>query len=256
MRREPLTFAVAYLHRVNLALIALLILYTWIRAFAFKGDGLDLSDGSTTSRQVGDLLMFALLCALASFAVVEVLKRLFNLRGWYQLERTRLWFAERTKDEGQAFRHLVDAMGVSDLPRDVRQLFNLPTEQLAAQIGVAADVALTSPGRYEELIGGLTGRSFREGEGDKMEEDERLRHMAQRVRAGVDQLQITLGEEWRRSIQGAVMWIAGVFGIGFAFAGDVGQAAHARYVLVALILGGVLAWTVRDLSRVVENARR
>jgi hypothetical protein len=253
MRARVLAFAAAYLHRFNLAVIGLLLAYTMIQAF--RREGLDLSDESTTSRHVGDLLMFALLCALASFAVVEVLKRLFNLRGWYQLERTKLWLSARVKDREAAFGELIQALGVNQRRRDVRQLFNLPTEQLAAQIGLAADVALASPSHYDALIEGLTGWQLDDPESRAKNEDA-MRQLAHRVRAGVDQLQITLAEEWRRSIQGAVMWIAGLFGIGFAFAGDVGAAAHTRHVLVALILGGVFAWTVRDLARVIENARR
>jgi hypothetical protein len=254
----------ASLHYLNLYLIGLLIVYTGFRAVL--EEGLDLSETSTTSRQVGDLLMFAVLCAFASFAAVEVLKRLFNLRGWYQLERTKSWFAERAPEhDDRAFEQLVDAIGISYGSRDVGRLFNLPTEQLAAQVGVAADIALISrenPARadeqassrtgYEALIAALAGTG-REGQADVTEDE---RYLAQRVRTGVDQLQITLGQDWRRAVQGAVMWIAGLFAIGLSYVADVGSEAHARYVLVALILGGVLAWSLRDLSRVIENARR
>lgn len=259
-------------HRLNLVLIAAVVVYALVRALL--EDGLDLATGSTAP-QVGDLLGFAALCGLAAFATIEVVKRLASVRGRFQYESTRLWLAQRgdTKgkeqgeaerneetgeagDEDSAFDQLLRAIGVSRERGDVSRLFDLPTEQLAAQIGAAADAAISSRDSYRDLVRALAGPSLDAPPHNDNQSDDRGLRLAQRVRVGVDQLQISLGEAWRRFVQGAALWVAGAYGISFAYAGDIGAASHGRFVLVALILGGVFAWIARDLSRVVENARR
>jgi len=273
----------ALLHWLNLALIASVVLYAFGRAI--WSESLGLGDAGSSSSQVLDLLAFAVLCGLATFATIEVLKRVFDLRGRFQYARTRDWIEGRERErallearreverrleereekgwrpeefgeEESAFHDLEDAMSLGK-GRDARRLFNLPTEQLAAQLGAAADLALMSRFRYPRLIAAFAGQF---GSGPDLNADlddgEAFRDLAQRVRVGVDQLQITLGEDWRRLVQGAALWLAGLYGIAFAYAGDIGSAAHPRYVLMALILGGVFAWVARDVTRVIENARR
>jgi hypothetical protein len=252
----------------------------------------------TSGEQVRDVLWFALICGVAAFATIEILKRIFALRGIYQLRQTRIWLGDRLpgakRGEGsdQPFRELLSAMGLRGRPgggflqwldlTEERQVFNLPTEQLAAQVSAAADVALTAfepafepglePGlesaheheyeyEYAAFLGGLAGIDPKEVEKRLSGElppqrrdavDPRV-ELTQRVRTGVDQLQISIGERWRRLLQGAALWIAGFYG--GVLARDQGE-LETLYVLSALVIGGLFAWIVRDLAAVLERSRR
>jgi hypothetical protein len=260
----------------NGVLVACVILYA---ALVAPG-GIALGPGSV-SEQIGQLVAFSLLCGGVSFATLEIFKRLVGIRGLFQRRQTRIWLDERTGGNGQAaLDELLTAIGLRGvattrqaLPSGELRVFNLPTEQLAAQVSGAADVALTTPepSRYQWLISGLTGNPFKpasaEGRGRQSDQSQSSRdsqslpgenyQLAQRVQAGVDQLQISLGERWRRYIQGAALWISGAYGIGLV-QGAVSHpyAAEARYVLAALIIGGPFAWIARDLAAVIERFRR
>jgi hypothetical protein len=244
------------------------------------------------------LIALVVLCGFAAFATLEILKRVFGLRGFYQLRQTQVWLTRRyARDD--AFDGMLKAMGLhtakGGLAWDERhRVFNLPTEHLAAQISAAADLALTAPSTSSResdvattvardpgvpFLAALTGLS------DKKVEEElgrppydpdyqaRQPELAARVRLGIDQLQISLSERWRRYVQGAALWISGAYGIGLAHSALVPrhlalrpgaivpselayQPAEARYVLAALLVGGVFAWIARDIVAVIERARR
>jgi len=242
-------------HRVNLVLIVCVALFGLVIGPKFGFD-----DSRPVSEQTRDMLWFALLCGLAAFAVIEVLKRVFALRGLYQLEVTRNWLGDHgephaTDPRAGATWELLGAMRWRTQKRDVRRVFNLPTEQLTAQISAAVDRALLEPSRYPALFTALAGAPITDTR-DENDEGRAEYLRAQSVRAGVDQLQIVLGESWRRNLQGAALWIAGAFGLLFGSASAVDDGAEARYVLAAILLGGSIAWIVRDIVAVVERARR
>jgi len=250
---------------------------------AVPSGGVQLPSGSV-SAQAGQLLSFAVLCGLASYATIETLKRVVRVRGHYQRWQTRRWLS-RGSVENKAFDQLLSAFGLDRESADSLQVFNLPTEQLAAQIGAAADVALAAPRGFKPLILSLTGplpekllkylgsaadeQPLQPTEDDTSRlpdddtslpptDDERAAEfqLAQRIRLGVDRLQISLTDQWRRTVQGAALWIAGLYGIGLVHAAGHPEEAEASYVLAALLLGGPIAWIVRDFAALVERARR
>jgi hypothetical protein len=178
------------------------------------------------------------------------------------------------------------------LRRGGRQdVFNLPIELLAAQISAAAEYALSKPEAYPALASALDPGSLEAAAADRDDADrlratgepsadtapshsrdqdeERNFRVAQRVRASIDRLQISIGQGWRQSIQGAAVWLAGAYGIGLERLG-LGRIALAQptgpytlprntqpaYVFAALILGGVIAWTIRDVLATLERSRR
>src|SRR2546430_243539 len=119
---------------------------------AAVGGGLHLAATSSVSSQVRDVLWFAILCGLASAATIEISKRVLRLRGRYQLPYVAQWLRmrlESTKlpdqddphyyERRDPFYDLLDAIGVSPSSRltDLRDIFDLPSEQLAGQIGGA-----------------------------------------------------------------------------------------------------------------------
>jgi hypothetical protein len=78
--------------------------------------------------------------------------------------------------------------------------------------------------------------------------------MAQRARASIDSLQLSVGERWRRAVQASAVFVA-------ALAGLLIQLAHPSdsrwlYILAATLIGGPLAWTIRDLAAAIERWRR
>jgi hypothetical protein len=261
---------------VNVALIAVVLLYILVRASSEKS--FRLQTGSV-SAQARDLLWFALACGLLSFATIECVKRLTHVRARYHEKETRLWLQIRldrirreptdaseatdpteSADRTSPFQQLVSAMGIE--PDDRRQVFNLPSEQLAAQISAAADLALTSEkdDRYTYFLASVTkderdlpseGASQTPTETDEAQDLRR----AQQVRIGLDQLQVALRDRWRRYLWGAGLWISGAYGIGLAFAGNRETVEGPRHVLAALVLGGVVAAVARDLTAIVERLR-
>lgn len=100
----------------------------------------------SVAQQVGDLFWFALLCGIAALATIEVLKRIFQLRGRLQRVETRYWLIKRTGGDGglegsvELFEELLEAMGLSK-EREARdavlRVFHLWGEQLAAPLSAA-----------------------------------------------------------------------------------------------------------------------
>jgi hypothetical protein len=190
------------------------------------------------------------------------------------------------------FSQLIDGLGLGhqgDL-RDQHRLFGLPPDQLSAQVAAVADIGLADATQYPDLLAALTGE-YEEGEWTRVRKDwerylglirafpeepketstpwedrrqdpaevstsEGEMRRAQRVRSGIDQLQILLTDRWRNNVQLAAIWMAGGFGIGVTYASHVSAHADARYVLAATLLGGVAAWFTRDITAVVERRRQ
>jgi hypothetical protein len=77
---------------------------------------------------------------------------------------------------------------------------------------------------------------------------------AQRARASIDSLQLAVGERWRRSVQATSVLVAGLAGLLIQLA----QPSENRwlYIMAATLIGGPLAWTIRDLSAAIERWRR
>ena len=228
------------------------------------------------------MLWFALLCGLSAFSTIEVIKRLTGIRGIYQLRQTMNWLEGRARDRPgrgaripiglatrenlPAFFELLDAMGVRGIAERNR-VFNLPTEQLSAQINAAADGALVAPDRYPAFMAALLGPksdlldAFKSQAANPPQrsspEDEQASFLvAARARSAVDHLQIKLAERWRSYLQGASMWIAGAWGIALTNAAGSSLSGQPRYIAAGLLLGGPFAWIARDLTAVIERSRR
>ncbi len=127
-------------------------------------------------------------------------------------------------------------------PRYRNRVFNLPAEQLAAQINSAADVVLREPERFPALFHGLAGIA----RDDLPEDDDFL--PAQLVRFGLDQLQISLADQWQRYIQGVAVWMSGAYGILLTHYSHLAPGQPRLYVLAALLIGAPLAWLARDVA--------
>jgi hypothetical protein len=224
---------------------------------------------------VGELLLFALFCGLAAYATVEIIKRFFDVRGILQRRETMGWLMRRcpsARTAIEAKKELLDSMGLVDAaPAEERRIFNLPAEQLSAQISAAADLALMPrtlvSSRFRllaaALAGGVIGEHAVEPRPDEPGRPEPVfaewvkddAVLAQRVRAGIDQLQIALGDVWKTGVQGAAIWIAGLFGVALIQSNTFTHVAGGVYMVSSLVLGGPIAWAVRDLAAAAEHAR-
>jgi hypothetical protein len=181
----------------------------------------------------------------------------------------------------QAASELEEALLGGLSKREFARVFDLPTEQLCAQISIAADLALTRPNEFAELLLALTGPaglkhidvlappSAVESDGqiirkpgarddDEQPGEAHLAYpaVAQGVRAGVDLLQISLGQRWRRGIQWSAVVLSGGLGVVGAFLLREPVTAQVLLGVAALFLGGFFAWLARDLVAIVERARR
>jgi hypothetical protein len=77
---------------------------------------------------------------------------------------------------------------------------------------------------------------------------------AQRARTAIDSLQLAVGERWRRSVQATSVFFAALAGLLIQFA----RPSDSRwlYIMAAALIGGPLAWTIRDLAAAIERWRR
>ena len=85
-------------------------------------------------------------------------------------------------------------------------------------------------------------------------EDPRSFRAAQRARTTLDSLQVAVGEHWRRSVQATAVLIAGIAGLLIQLT----QPSYNRwlFVLAAALIGGPIAWTIRDVTALIERWRR
>jgi hypothetical protein len=264
------------------------------------------------------VLGFAVAIGVASAAAIQLAKQLLWVRSRFQRRWVMDWIGERCAIEPlwadwQENNHMTESysstapdaapvpISASSLaasqrtlaaeeleeallggraPRALRDVFDLPIEQLSAQISSAADLAITRPHRNAELLLGLTGptglkdidrlapaQKIIDGRIERIErtrnEDEQIRNeddgaytrVAQGVRAGIDVMQISVGQRWRRGVQGSAVLICGILGVIGVFFARVTWPTRGLFILAALVFGGFFAWLVRDLTAIIERIR-
>jgi hypothetical protein len=173
------------------------------------------------------------------------------------------------------------------LPEELA-LFNLPIAQLAAQVSIAADLALSYPQDYKAFLASLAGnyeaftngpragppslqpspassvpgprqRLYRSGARGRAapanEVSERDIYRGHLVRGGVDALQLYVGQGWRRFVRISAVLISGILGLVWVSFLDIRPGLRIAYVLSALVLGGLISWFLRDLVAIVERLR-
>lgn len=253
------------------------------------------------------VLGFAVGIGVASAATIQVAKQLLGVRSRFQRRWVMDWIGDRCAIEPlwadwlERHRQLIErSASPSDDPvvspqvladsqrslataeleaallggfgqRELRDVFDLPIEQLCAQIGSAADLAITRPDVNAELLLALMGPD-RLADIDSLAppdkvQDGRIRRghrdddnayglVAQGARTGIDLMQISLGQRWRRGVRSSAVVISGIIGAVGVFFVQITWPTRALFILAALILGGFFAWLVRDLSAIIERARR
>ncbi len=254
------------------------------------------------------VLGFAVGIGVASAAVIQLAKQLFRVRSRFQQRWVMDWIGDRCaieplwadwleqhpKIEGNssaspdaaptsvaasslaasqrklAEEELQEALLGGRAEYALRDVFDLPIEQLCAQISSAADLAITEPERNAELLLGLTGptglkdidqlapaKRIVDGriEREPSKEKPAYPQVAQGVRTGIDVMQISVGQRWRRGVQGSAVLISGILGVIGVFFARVAWPTRGLFILAALVFGGFFAWLIRDLTAIVERIR-
>ncbi len=274
--------------------IILVIAWFQVRTPAQHGDRS--TPAPTATALLGGVLLFSLAAGAGSMAVIQLAKQILGVRGLYQEYKVRRWLAGRTDGKGNshgagksAYRDLSRGLGYGrgqegTLGRsEERALFNLPIEQLAAQVSLAADMAISYPREYPALLEALAGqhdapasapsiatdertapssgtpgppgKSAPNADGRAVAVNERDIRLSYQVRSGVDALQLYVGQGWRRTVRLGAVLISGLLGVIWVGFLDIHPGLRIGYILSALILGGFISWFLRDLVAIVERLR-
>jgi hypothetical protein len=309
-------------NRAALALTAaaILVIYFIVILITFHPSGITARQDnlSLLIRGSWGVVGFAAAIGVASAGVIQIVKQLAGVRGYFQRIWVMEWIGDRVSNKTLWNRWVIDNRDhiteTTDTPttatfnenlakqivdvqreraaseleeallgglsqREFRRVFDLPTEQLCAQISIAADLAMSRPNDFAELLLALTGPSglkqidalaqpslvladghiIREPDEDNLEpvyDNMAYPLVSQGVRTGVDLLQISLGQRWRRGIQWSAVIVSGGLGVVAAFLLREPVTTQVLLGVAALVLGGFFAWLVRDLVAIVERARR
>jgi hypothetical protein len=231
------------------------------------------ADATHAAGMSADILLFSLISGVISMAMLQTLKSLLPIRAAYHGLYLRHWLAQRGGDDGSAsFRQLLQGLGTrfdesprlaSKFARDSRhQVLDLPAELLAAQISAAVDLALGAPADYQRLLTVLCGPPNgaaveRLAKLGRLEPDDPSSiEVGRRLTTAVDILQISLGHGWRIRVRTAAVVTSGIVGVFLVDVADVRPDHRGVLILASLILGGFFAWLARDLTAIVERARR
>lgn len=209
---------------VFLALVIVGIAFAWDRLSV----GAFVPPGRLTN-VAGDIAAVSLLSGVSAFATIEVLKRTTSIRGLMQRWFVQTW----SYRSGHRYE-------VRDLVADLRfTSYDLPVEQLAAQIAAAAE--LTAMRR-------------------RSQEDDSSRHgdaffQAQTLRVVIDDLQLDVGRRWRRFVQATALWLNGLYGLLYSGRATEVYGSRLLYTVAAIGVGGTAAWVIRDVTAAIERRR-
>ncbi len=203
----------------------------------------------------GSLLAFSAVVGVLAMAVLEVLRRLLPLRGWFhRRELYGLKFVDHEKRElygvkfmdpeqpelyGVKFVDTKRVLGRYDLA-----WFDVPREQFVAQLAALAEIELA-----REFARVAATPSPREPVDDDAEARANLE-------TELDAFAASVAFRWQRMLRLSACVLAGACGLVTAtFSGaDVGAVAVST--VAAFVFGGFFAWFARDIVALVEGWRR
>ena len=229
-------------------------------------------EGATRQQATTNLVTFAeqtltlaAITGFAAMATLETLKRLFHLRG-------RFFFPLAA---GTEFLRVVrpnrPESSADDHGGDIRR-FDLPLEQIMAQLGHAADQAIndlfTEPGstppkrrtklataqrdtdEYKFLVR-LMGKDSL----TKAEQNGDPTNLRLETQAALDDLQVNVGNAWRWRMRLAACMLAALFALAALIFVPVPPGSKIAALAGSFLLGGFLAGFFRDLAAIVERFR-
>lgn len=164
------------------AALLLLTIVWWLSTGAARSG---ISDLDTVTDQLSTILTDALAAGIIALSLVEVMKRMTSIRGWFHRNEIESHLSSSSQryedapaaDSGDiAWGQLKRAIGhvwLTSRPntkvserllsardrRDWRYFFDLPLEQLMGQLASAIESSLNTPQEFEELLNALVGEA-------------------------------------------------------------------------------------------------
>ena len=227
-------------------------------------------------RQVVEFAAAVTALGLVVMAIIQSAKDLLPVRRWFHDAFVRAWLAHKARahaarggtepDPRAAFDDLVELATTGD----AHALFDLPIEQLSAQVAAAASQGLDYPARHEDLVRCLAASAdprdvaaILGAPADTLSKDDaalidartRVMHQAQR---SVDALQISAGYRWRWYLQLTAFALSAALTFAAVVAAG-GDAPLTRRLIDAVPLafvGGFIAPVARDaIARLTKPAQ-
>lgn len=222
---------------------------------------------------------------IVTMALIQTVKDAAPVRRWFQRRWVRNWLARQwAKDRPtQAPPDGADKAG-ADLVRlatggDDKALFDLPIEQLCAQMNAASLIVLDYPWRHAELLHCLAAgvnpddvraliaarviaekpRSQQTAEDQKTLLDiaDPRNRVAHQIQRNIDALQIAAGFRWKLGMQIASIVIsAGLVVTGLQLYGVATPVRNTPFYILAGVLSGFVAPVARDLVATLQQLRK
>ena len=243
------------------------------------------ADFARLEKAAFQILLFSVAVGVIAMAVLEVLKRLTPVRALYHLRALSHYLGDGPAE----FLSEITSHG-----RHRIATFDLPLEQLTAQLSAVLDQITSSvialpvvwdpvgesgtlkqiPSplieRRLQLINAVVGRQFFVSPSStpsgnnppaKLSENIDLQHEMEAVLratldSGLDNLQLSIGSGWKRTIRMSAAVIAAISALTVSVLYNVSVTVLLVSAVGAFILGGFFAWLSRDLVAVVERWRR
>ena len=242
--------------RVVLAVVFVLVFIAALAWLANQPELSVLEQLESASRIAIGLLVLSFAVGVGGMAVVQVWKNIGRARGSFHMERLEKLASE-----------LCDNVSVE---RDTAS-FDFPLEQLMAQLATEVEQALLHPLKSESLLTQVGGESakaalsilkkLQENKDNNTSHDnnpdyiEALTLLRQAAEQGLDNLQNTIGNEWRFRVRLLAMIVAGLIGIAVLLLSDTGPAVKISVAITTVVWGGFFAWLVRDIAAGIERWR-
>jgi hypothetical protein len=211
----------------TLLVFAILIVWTALRFGADTILGVTTQVKNSTT-DLGPFLMETILIGVASMALIQSIRAIYPVRGLFQEWCVARWLSWHS-DLGRDSRELVNKLLSVAVAAHGRSVFDLPAEQLLAQIGAAADLVVSFPRDHERLLHALVGEA---GAGDassyfglsgspmktnlsgtsgESEYVDLRNRVAQHIQRRIDGLQISMGRRWRIILRLAAVGLGALF---------------------------------------------
>jgi hypothetical protein len=193
-------------------------------------------------------LLESVLIGIATMASIQSVRAIYPVRGLFHELYISRWLRptvpEQLPMQPDELRKPLSKLLSLAVATDSRALFDLPAEQLLAQLGAAADIVVTYPVDHRGLLLVLAGEAgwkdttnFIENFGKKFGADSSLpdpvyvdvrNRVAQHIQRRLDGLHISMGRQWRLILRLTAIAIATLF----AFVASIPNAGTRREATV------------------------
>ena len=307
--------------RSSAAVLLLVVLLSGIGLYLVTeiGKAVSLPSFSTQSRTALDFVWFTVADGALTMVLVQLCRLLVPIRGHFHRSVLHKWFGLAVQVEGyssgpvHAWADVMERVGLTSqqlsaadavsqfekysLERSARDLwlnpsvppmYDLPLEQLCAQVNSAAEAALEKPDESPQfllcLVGiegapqllellpkGPSGPPTSDSQAAVPPADSPSRDslaaaqargvLVRLIQRRIDAFHIAAGAAWRRKLRTAVVAVGVVLGLLLALSGmssawSVSQVVYGLYGIIGGALGGFVAMVFRDLTAIVELKRR